>query len=149
MKRKLIFCILCLIILSASTACIESRDNSKVIFDGISVDVTISDSIMERTLGLMLKDDLSDTEGMLFIFESEGYYDFWMKNMNFPIDIIWISSNFSVIHIEQNCPPCKNDDCPLFSSPKPAKYVLEVKSNFTEKNNISLGDKVILDLSSH
>ena len=69
-------------------------------------------------------------------------HKFWMKNVFFPIDIIWIDSNLSIVYIERNAPPCTTARCQIYTSPVTAKYVLEVMANFTEKYNIKVGDHV-------
>ncbi|HEX55521.1 MAG: hypothetical protein DRO90_01405 [Candidatus Altiarchaeales archaeon] len=97
----------------------------------------------EMARGLMYRKRLEENRGMLFIFKEEGRYGFWMKNMNFPLDIIWISRNKTVAHIEVNLPPCKSDSCPIYVPDKKALYVLEVNANFSIRNNISIGSTVL------
>jgi uncharacterized membrane protein (UPF0127 family) len=66
-----------------------------------------------------------------------------MKDMKFPIDIIWISPDNKIVHIEKNLPPCIFFlICTSYSPHANAKYVLEVPSNYTTKNNIGIGDRV-------
>jgi uncharacterized membrane protein (UPF0127 family) len=72
-----------------------------------------------------------------------------MKDMKFPIDIIWISSNHTIIHIEKSLPPCVSFlFCPSYSPDENSQYVLEVNSNFTTKNNIIVGDKVEFNIDN-
>jgi len=147
-NKYIISLLICLILISISTGCLGTDDVLKISFDGVYVDAEIADSVLERSKGLMFRDDtLGEKEGMFFVFEKEGYHKFWMKNMNFSIDIIWIDENMSVVHIEQNVSPCNDGDCPLYTSSKPAKYVLEVKANFTQKNNIKVNDRVYINRS--
>ena len=140
--------LICLALTSISIGCLENDDVFIVNFDEVYVDAEIADSVLSRSKGLMFRDDtLGEKEGMFFVFEREDHHKFWMKNMNFPIDIIWIDENMSVVHIEQNVPPCNDGDCPLYTSSKPAKYVLEVKANFTQQNNIKVDDRVYINRS--
>jgi uncharacterized membrane protein (UPF0127 family) len=87
---------------------------------------------------------------MLFIFPNEEKHFFWMKDMLFPIDIIWINNAKEIVYIDENTsiPETNTPDynLPLFSSPKPVSYVLEVNAGFSEKNNIKIGDKVEINL---
>ena len=77
---------------------------------------------------------------MLFIFNSADNYGFWMKDMIFPIDIIWIGENKKIVYIEKNVLP---ESYPKNFSPNvKAMYVLEVLSGFSEKHNIKIGDEV-------
>ena len=139
--KKYIF--LSLIAVIVLTGCLYNNSNVvRVDFDGAYVDADIADSKVEWEKGLMYRDGLNDTEGMFFVFLQEGYYSIWMKNMNFPIDIIWIDENLKVVHIEENVQPCTQESCPSYEPSKRAKYVLEVRANFTGDNNIEVGDSI-------
>ena len=74
---------------------------------------------------------------------------FWMKDMKFAIDIIWINDS-EIVQIDKNVqPPAPNtvdEDLLLYIPSQPIDYVLEVNANFTEENNIKVGDSI--DLSS-
>jgi uncharacterized membrane protein (UPF0127 family) len=71
-----------------------------------------------------------------------------MKDMKFPIDIIWVDSNKKIVHIEDNLQPCLFLlPCPSYTPTADSLYVLEVVSNFTNKHDIRIGDKVFFDNS--
>ena len=89
----------------------------------------------------MFRKRLPDDAGMLFVFNQEGVYSFWMKNTRFAIDIIWISKDKKVSYIVDNATPCA-DDCQSLTPSVSAKYVLELNSGFVRKNNIKIGDRV-------
>ena len=111
----------------------------------IHVDLAISPD--EQAKGLSIKNALNDSDGMLFLFDTPGDYSFWMKDMKFPIDIIWIDPNYKIVHIEKNLQPCIFFLlCPSYSPHANSKYVLEVNSNFTTKNNITVGDRVYFNI---
>jgi uncharacterized membrane protein (UPF0127 family) len=100
----------------------------------------ISDNDCKRELGLSGRSELAGSEGMIFVFEKVGKYGFWMKDMKFPIDIIWITEDFFVSGIVGNFSP---EDYPkVLGNNYLAKYVLEVPTGFAEKNNIKAGDKI-------
>jgi len=101
----------------------------------------------ERQLGLMFRQGINPDQGMLFVFEREGIHSFWMKNMEFPIDIIWLDKDKRIVHIEKNVPPCGTEDCPSYAPPIPSKYVLEIKNGFSEEFDLKLYDRIefILD----
>ncbi|MFH1507762.1 MAG: DUF192 domain-containing protein [Candidatus Omnitrophota bacterium] len=107
---------------------------------GVCVQVEVVDSPEDRSRGLMFRDKLGEKEGMLFIFDERGRHNFWMKNMQFPIDIIWINQDKVIVDIRKNIPPCKNE-CPSYTPQINAKYVLEVNAGFIEKNKIGIGDR--------
>ena len=113
----------------------------KIAGQEIKVDLALTDG--EQAQGLSGRPSLAEDEGMLFVFANPGKYLFWMKDMNFPIDMIWLSSDLKVVYIEKNATP---ESYPETFGPGPndgeAKYVLEVVSGFSDKNNLQVGDEV-------
>lgn len=113
-----------------------------VTIGGHTIFVEIQDTDSERNKGLSGRSSLAEGRGMLFVFEGDGIYSFWMKDMLFPIDIIWISSNGNIVDINENVAP---DTYPkTFSSQSPARYVLELPANTVKRLRISVGDIVRL-----
>jgi uncharacterized membrane protein (UPF0127 family) len=76
-----------------------------------TIHACLARSQAQREEGLMTIRALGKNQGMLFIFESEGYYGFWMKNMRFALDIIWINAQKKVIEISANVSPCTTSLC--------------------------------------
>lgn len=111
----------------------------KIAGQNIKVNLAATDKAREQ--GLSGRNDLKENEGMLFIFDHEGLYSFWMKDMNFPIDIIWINKDLKVVYIKKNALPESYPE--TYSPSENAKYVLEVVSDFSEKNDLKAGDSVI------
>ena len=107
-----------------------------------TVEVEVADTKEKREKGLSGRDSLEGGHGMLFVFNTEGIYPFWMKNMKFPLDIIWIDSSYRVVGVTSDVRPESYPE--TFSPNKPAKYVLEVKSGFARENNIKVGSLVSL-----
>lgn len=107
-----------------------------------NINIEIADSHNKRREGLSGRDSLNDDEGLFFKFEDVDYHGIWMKDMNFPIDIIWLSNTLQVIHIEENVDPSTYPDS--FVPSKPAKYVLEVKSGFVKSNFVALKDQATI-----
>lgn len=121
------------------TSDVEEVVTSEVINIGdAKLIVQIADSPAERKLGLSGRDRLVEGEGMLFVFDSPGFYSFWMKDMKFSIDIIWIGEDWRVVDFKTAVSPATYPE--LFTSGQPAKYVLEVNSGWVNKNNIQIGD---------
>ncbi len=89
---------------------------------------------------------LADDGGMLFIFPTAGNYGFWMKDMLFPLDIIWINSNFQIVHVEQNLTPASYPT--VYYPNADALYVIEINAGQTAKLNIHEGDTVQLKISN-
>ena len=77
---------------------------------------------------------------VLFVFSKPDRYSFWMKDMNFPIDMIWLNQNRQVVFLEKDAQPASYPA--TFVSNTDAEYVLEVNAGFAEKNNLEEGDHV-------
>ena len=113
------------------------------------INLEIADTPELRTLGLSGHSPLSDSEGMLFVFEKVSAYHFWMKDMLFPLDIIWLevdesNKEGSIVDISRNVLP---ESYPKSFSPSvPVRYVLEVNANLTERNNWKIGDRLKLSI---
>jgi len=111
----------------------------------ITLNIEVVDTDAKREKGLSGKLGLAENEGMLFVFDAEGYYGIWMKDMNFPIDIVWLDKDKKIVYIEKNASP---DTYPKVfyaqknSLPILILYVLETPSGFLVKNNIQIGDFV-------
>jgi len=116
-----------------------------VIFgDGSSGKLLVSDTEKTRETGLSGMKSLGDYIGMLFIFEKTGLYGFWMKDMLFDIDILWLDSEGNVVYLVEGV---KKDSYPeIFYPNKNAKYVLELSSGDIKKRKIYLGQKIDFSL---
>jgi len=97
----------------------------------------------DRAKGLMFRDGLADDEGMLFVFDEPGEYPFWMKNMKFPIDMVWLDEDRNVTHIEAIVPPCKKDPCPVYSPHARSLYVLELAAGQADAAGIKEGSSLL------
>lgn len=121
------------------------------------VNITVNDQILiadisatveQRIKGLSVKDALGENEAMLFVFDVEAEHRFWMKDMKFPIDIIWISSDKIVVDIEQNLHPCDLGLlCSTYEPEGDSLYVLETVGGFAGKYGVVKGTTVEFDLN--
>jgi len=120
-----------------------------VTLNGLVLVADIAATDEQRTKGLSVKDRLDENEAMLFVFDYEAQHTFWMKNMKFPIDIIWIDSDKTVVYIERNVEPCSSDIfCPVFRPDHDSLYVLETIGGFTERHDIVKGTIVEFELAA-
>ncbi len=119
------------------------RDETPILRIGeIPIRVEIADSSEELIKGLSGRPDIGKMNGMLFIFPETAYHSIWMKDMNFPIDIIWISEDLKVINIERGVTP---DTYPRSFRPKePARYALETDIYYADTFGIEPGQLVKL-----
>jgi len=105
----------------------------------IIIPVELADTLEKHIQGLSDSEELIG--GMLFLFNDRQVRSFWMKNMNFPIDIIWIDDN-KIVNISENLVPEGEKPKETYSSIYPVNYVLEVNAGFCKENNILVGSKV-------
>lgn len=140
---------------SESTQKISSTQTSyttplKVGDKNILVEVANTDSSREQ--GLATRSNLANNNGMLFDFSntSISFPSFWMKNMNFSLDLIWIN-NKKIVGITTDVPPptaeqnLDDSKLPTYYPPTNITSVLEVASGWTKKNNVHIGDVITLN----
>ena len=100
----------------------------------------------QRSQGLSGREVMAAETGMLFIFENEGTFSFWMKEMHFPLDIVWIGADCTVVDVTLGAPPPEEGqalaDLPRFSPSSPALYVLELNAGEFAEQGIDPGDLV-------
>lgn len=113
----------------------------RVCFNDACLRVELASTPQERSQGLMFRHFLPRSRGMLFIFNKDDYWAFWMKNTYVPLDMIWLDTTRRVVHIVKNARPVRGDVIAHYVSAIPARYVVEAHTGFCEKNNIRLGDK--------
>lgn len=106
------------------------------------VQVELALSSDQQQLGLSGRSSLGPDQGMLFIFPSARLRSFWMKQMNFSIDIVWISQRH-VVDVTQKAPiPEPGKALPLYRPTAPADTVLEVSAGFSETHDIRPGTEI-------
>ncbi len=100
----------------------------------------------EQIQGLSGRPILPADTGMLFVYEHQSRYSFWMPDMHFPLDIVWIGSDCSVADVTLNALPPEpgqsNEDLPLYSPKSPAQYVLEINAGEADAKGIREGVSV-------
>jgi uncharacterized membrane protein (UPF0127 family) len=110
-----------------------------IMIAGTILTVEIADTTSEQVKGLSARNSLPADHGMLFVFDHEDFWGFWMKDMRFPLDIIWFNETPDAIFIERDLQPCTSTSCPIYVPPGLVMYVLEVNAGFATARNISLG----------
>lgn len=122
----------------------ERRDKFIKIYlpNGKSVTAELAVTDEERQRGLMFREKLLPDQGMLFVFEEEGLYSFWMKNTLIFLDMLWINKDRRIVHIARNVPPCKEDPCPSYSPERSGLYVLELAAGAADRLGLKLFDRL-------
>jgi len=125
----------------SNTACRESyRTDGHVTAGRNVITVQIAKTNSQRQQGLGGKGCLQPERGMLFKFDQAGYYPFWMKDMKFPIDIVWINSAHQVADIKANVSPGTYPQS--FTNSKPARDVLELSAGQAVRDGIKTGSQL-------
>lgn len=101
----------------------------------------------ERERGLSYRPSLPQDQGMLFLFESPGKYSFWMKDMHFALDMIYIKGD-TVMQIFENVPPPDSSKqiLPIYTPQSNVDKVLEINAGLSQKYGIKIGDRIDLKL---
>jgi len=109
------------------------------------IPVEIADTPETLQKGLSGRLHLPKRHGMLFLFPNTDSYAFWMPNMNFPIDLLWVNESGRIVGIEESMLPEINMEKPhYYSPPEPVKYVIELNAGFVKKHAINVGQAVII-----
>jgi len=108
--------------------------------------VEVADDPAKRIRGLSGRASLDAGTGMLFVFENEQRFRFWMREMEISLDMVWIGSNCQVVDVSENVPfpdpGTPTDDLPRYSPESPAKYVLEINGGESADLGLGIGDQV-------
>ncbi len=102
------------------------------------IQVEVAKAPEEREKGLMGRTHLGENEGMLFIFEKEGYHGFWMKNTLIPLSIAFIDREYKIVAIADMEPLTLESHPP----PKPVLYALEMRKGWFLANGVKVGDSI-------
>jgi uncharacterized membrane protein (UPF0127 family) len=140
--RALAFALLCALAAAAAAMPAGPRRPLVVLDERVRVAVDVVDTPMLRARGLSGRPALAPEEGMLFLFETAQVQSFWMKDMRFPIDILWIRDG-QIVGITPNVPiPRVPTELPRYASPVPCDVVLEVRAGAAQRWGLLLGDAV-------
>ena len=107
-----------------------------------TVDVRVADTFQKRYVGLSNTESLERGEGMLFVHGSAGQHTYVMRNMDFPLDIIFIAPNGTIttIHHAPLEPDTTEDDLTPYRGS--GKYILEVPFGYTNETGVETGHRV-------
>ncbi len=116
---------------------------SVVSIGGVDILVELALTPEQQIQGLSGRPILPADTGMLFVYLAPGKYSFWMPDMHFPLDIVWIGADCAVADVTLNAlppePGQENKDLPLYTPSAPAQYVLEINAGEAEAKGIRQG----------
>ena len=110
------------------------------------VQAEVEDTDASRAQGLSGRQSLAEGTGMLFVFDAPGKYGFWMKDMNFAIDMLFVDASGTIVTIAPNASPAgyRLNPPEVFYPVAPVQYVLEVPAGFAAMNGVIVGQKMSL-----
>lgn len=111
--------------------------------NGRKFNAIIADTMLKKMIGLMYRKSMKKDECMLFIFSYSSKYGIWMRNMLFPIDVVWLGKNKKVVDSAEGIKPCKTlFGCNVYKPKHNSLYVLEFRSGTIKKIQIKMGNTV-------
>lgn len=134
--RRLALFLLCACALSS---CADAGQ-SWVELGGKRYSVEIASTDEARARGLMFRDAMPETHGMIFIHDEQAPQSYWMKNTKIPLDILYFDNDRKLVAQQRDVPPCSlGDSCPSYPSNAPARYVLELNAGQAQRLNLQDG----------
>lgn len=105
----------------------------------VKLDIEIADNDYDVQTGLMYRNSMQDDRGMLFVFPTMQPRYFYMRNTKFPLDLIYLNKDKTIVSFQENAKPFDESSLP---SQVPAQYVLEVNAGLAEKWLLEIGDRM-------
>jgi uncharacterized membrane protein (UPF0127 family) len=137
--------ILAVVCVALAIACSDAdAERIEVRVGGLTIQAEVARTVEERAQGLSGRDSLPRDAGMLFVLDEEGRPGFWMKDMRFPLDFIWISRDRHVVDLTENVPDPETAGTTVsgIQPDQPALYVLEVNAGVVQEYGVQAGDAV-------
>lgn len=116
----------------------EKQQALHAFLGGEALVLEVADTDRLRTKGLSGHAPLRQNEGMLFVFSEDDYYGFWMKDMLFPIDIIWLDREYRIVDKKEHAAPESYPQ--VFVPEEPARYVVELSAGFFAEHHLEVGN---------
>jgi len=145
MKKILI---LALALMAIGASCTRNDEpqyaDGSIKLAGREISMELAQTPADQSRGLSSRDAIEENQGMLFPFEVPFFPVFWMKDMRFSIDMIWIKGD-EVVDISADVAPepgVADSQLRTYSPKVPADRVLEVKTGWASRNGLKIGDKV-------
>ena len=130
----LVIALLCLAIFFAKT----NNNIAKVQIGDVNYSLELVNTDTTRQQGLSGKPNLQPNTGMLFDFKQDGYWQIWMKEMNFAIDILWLNNQKQVVGVKTEALPQNYPES--YGAEQQSQYVIELPAGSVNERNIKIGD---------
>jgi uncharacterized membrane protein (UPF0127 family) len=142
-KRIVTLALMAIFLMSASYFLIERKEETIIIVsfpNGREIEAEVADTPEKLLVGLAFREGLPANGGMLYIFESTGQNHIWTKEYRFPVDMMWVDESHHIVGLKENVAPCREDDCPRYSSsPEAVRYAIQTEAGFIKREGITIG----------
>ncbi|MDB9315748.1 DUF192 domain-containing protein [Spirulina sp. CS-785/01] len=113
---------------------------------GETIELEVAKTRQQQALGLMFREEISDNRGMLFPFDPPRQVGFWMKNVEVPLDMVFLRDGV-ILEIAANVPPCHREPCPSYGPNEPIDQVIELRGGRAEELGLETGDRITVEFS--
>lgn len=127
----------------------QAAASTQVRINDLVITAEVAKTPEAKSKGLSGRENLAPNSGMLFVFDREDRFGFWMKDVKFPIDIIWIDDTkriADITHSAQPEPRVPDNLLRIYRGSVPVLYVLEVPAGTAVANNLRIGDRLEFSL---
>lgn len=104
--------------------------------------VEVAATPASRQRGLMGREYLVPGHGMLFLFAEPAPRTFWMRNVQFGLDILYLDADWRIVELVERAPPCQATPCAEYPTPHPVQYVLELPAGSSDRLGLALGARI-------
>ena len=139
--KKSIFIVVILfiiVLLCLAIFFVNTNNIVKVQIGSTNYSLELVNTDVTRQQGLSGKPKLEPNTGMLFDFKQNGYWQIWMKDMNFAIDILWLNNQKQVVGVKQDALPQNYPE--TYGAEQQSQYVIELPAGSVKDRNIKIGD---------
>jgi len=126
--------------LGAAASCVGTHADLRGSWGQVRFSVEIADDREERARGLMFRESMPRSAGMLFIYQTPEPLAFWMRNTLIPLDILFLDDTGTVVRIHENAVPL--DETPLSGGDAPLLAVLEINGGLSKQYGITVGTQL-------
>ena len=111
----------------------------KLVVGRDTVLVEVASSEEQRNVGLMFRTVMPEDEGMLFVFDRDDVYAFWMRNTELPLSIAFIERSGRIADIQDMAP---HDETSRHAPQVPVRYALEMNQGWFERHGVETDDSI-------
>ena len=108
------------------------------------IELEVAKTAEQQAIGLMYRTSLADDRGMLFEFKPARWVNFWMKNCQIALDMIFLRDGV-VTAIKVSAPPCTADPCPTYGPDTMVDRVIELRGGRAAELGVKVGDRIAIE----